>query len=165
MPAQTNTNPRRGILTKTTPEDRGLVRLPALAPHLECRDIGDGRTLLVSESFNTLLHGRLYCDLLPLLDGRRPLDEIVSILEGNHAATDTLAAVVSLSARGYAVSADHGMERARAAYWSSLGASPRWAERRLAETRVAFEGDDGRLMRHLEECGARSAGQIGRAHV
>ena len=156
MPAQTNTNPRRGILTRTTPEDRGLVGLPALAPHLECRDIGDGRALLVSESFNTLLHGRLYCDLLPLLDGRRPLDEIVSILEGSHAATDILAAVVSLSARGYAVSADHGMERARAAYWSSLGASPRWAERRLAETRVAFEGDDGRLMRHLEECGARA---------
>ena len=156
MPAQTNTNPRRGILTRTTPEDRGLVGLPALAPHLEYRDIGDGRALLVSESFNTLLHGTLYCDLLPLLDGRRPPDEIVSALEGAHAATDILAAVVSLSARGYAVSADHGMERERAAYWSSLGASPRWAERRLAETRIAVEGDDGRLMRHLEECGARA---------
>ena len=46
------------------------------------------------------------------------------------------------------------MERSRAAYWSSLGASPRWVERRLAESRVAVEGDDGRLVRHLEESGA-----------
>ena len=155
MPARTDTDSRRGILIRTTPEDQGLVGVPALAPHLQFHDIGEGRALLVSESFDTLLHGRLHCDLLPLLDGRRPLDEIVSALDGAHAATDVLAAVVSLSARGYAVSADHGMDRARAAYWSSLGASPRWVERRLAEARIAVEGDDGRLIRHLEECGAR----------
>ena len=46
------------------------------------------------------------------------------------------------------------MDRSRAAYWSSLGASPRWVERRLGESPVAVEGDDGRLIRHLEESGA-----------
>ena len=141
-------------MIRTTPADRGLVKLPALAPHLQFHDIGDRRALLVSESFNTLLHGGLYCDLLPLVDGRRMLDEIVAALEGAHAASDVLAAIVSLSAKGYVVSAEHGMDRGRAAYWSSLGASPRWVERRLAETRVAIEGG-GRLIRHLEESGAR----------
>ena len=153
MPAQTDTNPRQGILHRTTPADRDLVTLPALAPHLQFHDIGERRTLLVSESFNTLLHGELYRDLLPLLDGGHPKDEIVAALEGAHAAADVLAAMVSLSAKGYVVSADHGMDRRRAAYWSSLGASPRWVERRLAETSVAVEGDDGRLTGHLEKSG------------
>ena len=146
---------RRGILTRTTPADQGLVELPALTPHLQFRDIGGQHVLLVSESFNTLLHGELYRELLPLVDGRRPRDEIVAALEAAHAAADVRAAIVSLSARGYVVSADHGMDPARAAYWSSLGASPRWVERRLAESRVAVEGDDGRLIRHLETSGAK----------
>ena len=157
MPAQTDTGPRRGILVKTTPADLGPVELPALSPHLRFHDIGQQQALLVSESFNTLLHGKLYSDLLPLLDGRHPQDEIVAALDGAHAAADVLAAIVSLSAKGYIVSADHGMDRCRAAYWSSLGASPRWVEQRLAESRIAVEGDDGRLVRHLQESGAGMA--------
>ncbi len=125
-----------------------------LAPHLRFHDIGGQQMLLVSESFNTLLKGDLYCNLLPMLDGRRPLHEVVRALEGTHAAADILAAIVSLSSRGYVVSADHGMGQSRAAYWSSLGASPCWVEQRLAESRVAVVGDAGRLVRHLEEAGA-----------
>ena len=143
-------------MIRSTPADRGQVRLPEIVPHMQFREIGKWQTLLVSESFNTLLHGRLYSDLLPLLDGRRAVSEIVGALEGSHAATDILAAVRSLVARGYVVSAEHGMCRSRAAYWSSLGVSPRWAEQRLAASRVSVENDDGRLVRRLEENGART---------
>ena len=153
MIGQTDSSPQRGILFRTTPADLGLVKLPALTPHLQFRDIGEQQTLLVSESFNTLLHGKLNRDLLPLLDGRRSPQAIVGALDDAHAASDVLAAIVSLSARGYVVSADHGMDPAGAAYWSSLGASPRWVEQRLAESRITVEGDDGRLIRHLEESG------------
>ena len=155
MQSRKDKHRRRGILTRTTRSDQGFVKLPALVPHLRFRAIGEQQTLLVSESFNTLLHGRLYRELLPLVDGRRPRDEIVAALEGVHAATDVLAAIFSLSARGYIVSADHGMDPGRAAYWSSLGASPRWVEQRLAEARIAVQGDDGRLIRRLEEAGVR----------
>ena len=153
MPTQPDSGSRQGILTRTTPADQGLVRLPALAPHLEFHDLGEEQTLLVSESFNTLLHGGLYRTLLPLLDGRHTYDEIVAAVEGPHSAVDVLAAVASLSARGYVVSAEHTLDRRRAAYWSSLGASPRWVEQRLAESRIAVEGDDGRFIRHLEASG------------
>ena len=139
---------------KTTPADRGAVRLPELTPHLKFHVIGERQTLLLSESFNTLLHGRLYCKLLPLLDGRRTQDEIAAALEGDEGARDAPASIAALSAKGYVVSADHGMDHGRAAYWSSLGVSPRWAEQRLAESRIAVSGDDGRLIRRLEECGA-----------
>ena len=153
MQALTDTLRRRGILTRTAPADQGIVERPALTPHLNFHAVGEQQTLLVSETFNTLMHGQLTCDLLPLLDGRRPLDEIVVALRGRHDAADVRAAVVSLSARGYVVSADHGMDRSRAAYWSSLGASPRWAEQRLKESHVAVAGDDDRLIRHLNASG------------
>ena len=110
--------------------------------------------LLVSETFNTLLHGRLHCDLLPLLDGQREQAEIVALLEDHLAAAEVRAAIAALSEKGYVVSGEYGMERDRAAYWTSLGASPRWAEQRLANSRVAVAGDDGRLIRHLEASGA-----------
>ena len=139
----------------STAEDRGLVQFPALCPHLRFHIVGEQETLLVSEFFNTLLHGRLLCDLVPLLDGLRPLEGIAAALEADHAVADVHAAIVSLSAKGYVVSADHGMDRSLAAYWTSLGASPRWAERQLREGSVSVEGDDCRLIRHLEASGAR----------
>jgi len=139
---------------KATTADRGVVRLPAITPHLEFHVINEQQTLLVSESFNTLLHGELYCQLLPLIDGRRGQDEIAAALKPGHTGAEVRAAIASLSAKGYVVSAEHGMERDRAAYWSSLGASPRWAEQRLAGTRVEVEGDEGHLARRLEQQGA-----------
>ncbi len=144
-----------GILRRTTPVDQGLVERPALAPHLSFHVIGEGQALLVSETFNTLLRGGLYCDLLPLLDGRRGQAEIVAALEDRHAAAEILTVLVSLSAKGYVLSAEHGMDRERAAYWTSLGASPRWVEQRLGECRIEVAGDDGGLSRRLEESGAR----------
>jgi len=149
----TRKNTGRGILKKVTPADSNLVEVPAVAPHLEFRRIEDGQVLLVSESFNTLLRGRIHCDLLPLLDGRRSHQEISAALAGEHSALDVQTAIVSLASRGYVVSAEYAMERGRAAYWSSLGASPRWAEERLGTAKVAIGGDDGRLARWLGTMG------------
>ena len=145
-----------GILRRSTPADQGLVEIPALTPHLSFHVIGEQQTLLVSETFNTLLHGGLYCDLLPLLDDGRAQGEIIASLEDRHAATEILTALATLSARGYVLSAEHGMNRNRAAYWSSLGASPRWVEQRLAESRIEIAGDDGGLARRLKESGVRT---------
>lgn len=142
-----------GALVKTTPADQGLVKLPILAPHLKFHDIGNQQTLLVSESFNTLLHGKLYCNLVPLLDGSNSLDSIVSKLDSEHDFTSLLSAVVSLSNKGYIVSAEHSMDLATAAYWSALGASPRWVEQQLKDTRISVSQDRGELVRHLSECG------------
>ena len=144
---------RRGILTKTAASECGAIDQPALTPHLEYRPIGDDEVLLVSDSFNTLLRGRIHCDLLPLLDGGRSQDEIVAALAGTYAAADVRRALASLASRGYVVSGAHAMERSRAAYWSALGASPRFAEERLGAAGAAIEGDDGRLARLLAAMG------------
>ena len=98
MPPPSAAGSRPGILTRTTAADRGLVKRPALAPHLQFHAVGEQQTLLVSESFNTLLHGKLYRSLFPLLDGEHPPDAIVAALAGAHAAVDVLAAMVGLVA-------------------------------------------------------------------
>ncbi len=144
--------PPSGILAKVTAEDRGLIERPVLAPHLDFYPVDEDQTLLVSESFNTLLRGPVYGDLLPLLDGR-PADDLAAALADAYVSADVRTALVALASRGYAVSGDHSMDRGRAAYWSSLGASPRWAERRLADARVAVDGDDGGFSRRLEAMG------------
>ena len=89
--------------------------------------------LLVSETFNTLLHGQVYGDLLPLLDGCRSSENIVDALDGAHQEADVRKALAFLESRGYTVSGDHGMERGKAAFWSSQGISPRRVVERLQE--------------------------------
>ena len=151
----------RGLLKKTTAADGGLVERPALTPHLEFRPIGGGQLLLVSEAFNTLLTGQIHCDLLPLVDGRRSSEDLVRALAGAHAgahaeaheASDVRTALVALADRGYLVSGEHAMARGPAAFWSSLGASPRWAEQRLSAARVRVSGDEGELTRRLTRMG------------
>ena len=142
-----------GILKKITAADSGLVEVPVLAPHLESRLIGDQQVLLVSETFNTLLRGPIHVDLLPLLDGRRSRREIVAALAGTHSESGVHARLASLASRGYVVSGEYVMERGPAAFWSSLGASPRWAEERLRASGVAVAGDEGHLARRLEAMG------------
>ena len=87
----------RAILAKVSAKDRGLIELPVLVPHLHFHPVDAEQTILVSESFNTLLRGRIYHDLLPLLDGRRTQGEIAAVLSGAHTAADVRAALVALA--------------------------------------------------------------------
>ncbi len=124
-----------------------------LTPHLQFRPIDDQQVLLVSETFDTLLRGPIYLDLLPLLDGRRTQDDIVAGLAEGYSASDVQAALIALASRGYVVSGGHAMEPGSAAFWSALGASPRWAEERLGASRIEVAGDDGRFARRLGDLG------------
>ncbi len=145
------------MLKRTTPADRGHIEVPLLTPHLEFRPIGNKQLLLVSETFNTLLNGQIHCDLIPLCDGRRTHVEIAAALAPAHSAPEIRAAITALASRGYLVSGDYCMVPSQAAYWSSLGASPRWVEQRLGETTVATPGDAGPLARQLGTLGVQTA--------
>ncbi len=145
-----NKKSSHGILKRVTAPDLGVVESPILTPHIEFRKIDDGQVLLVSELFSTLLREPIYSDLLPLLDGSRSHHDITSELSGTYSESDVQMALMALASRGYIASGDYAMEREEAAFWSSLGASPRWAEERLAESRVSVAGDDGHIVRQLE---------------
>ena len=132
----------------------GEINQPILTPHLEFRPIGDGQVLLVSETFNTLLHGQVYPDLLALLVGGRSTEEIVESLSTAHAKTAIKAALTSMAAKGYIVSGEYEMDQGNAAFWSSLGVPPCQVEETLCSVAVAIHGDDdNRLKASLETRG------------
>ncbi|MYC67298.1 MAG: TOMM precursor leader peptide-binding protein [Acidobacteriia bacterium] len=144
-------------MTNTLPADRGVVEVPVLAPHLEFRLMGQQEVLIVSEARNALIHGEIYASLLPLLDGRRSQGEITVALAGAHSESQVRSALAALSSRGYVMSGEYAMEHGRAAFWSSLGASPRWAEERLRTASVEVAPEDSRLVRQLGAMGVAIA--------
>ena len=144
---------QRGILTKVVSADQGTVHVPMLTPHLQFRDLGEQQMLLVSETFNTLLHGQLTVDLIPLLDGQHEIQQITQTLKRKYSEAQIQGAISTLSTKGYVVSGEYDMANARAAYWSSLGASPRAVEAALARSKVSIHGDEGHLEQLLREAG------------
>ena len=129
-------------LRRVTAADRGLVAVPMLAPHLRFgAQPGDGALLAVAET-TVELQGRCFPDLLPLLDGQRTRQAIAAELEDRHPPLEVQTALVRLAASGFVVSAEFDLAPELAAYWSALGASPRFAQERLAATPVAVVADD-----------------------
>lgn len=141
------------ILSVVTEHDRGLVERPTLTPHLDAHPVSDQQVLVASESFATLLRGQRYVDLLPLLDGSRDRREIVEALAGSYPALEVQTALVALAYKGYLVSSEFSIDRGAAAFWSALGASPRFAEERLGSARLRLEGGGRRLAANLKETG------------
>ena len=152
-------------VVRKTAEDTGLVERPTLAPHFGFHAIDDRQVFLVSETVNTLLHGQIHPDLLPLLNGCHTYSEIVASLAGKHPEASVRTALVSLASKGYVVSGEHALDTGLAAFWTSLGASPRFAEERLANSRVAIAGNAGSFAKRLASLGAAVTDDLGAAAI
>ncbi|MCY4220007.1 MAG: TOMM precursor leader peptide-binding protein [Gammaproteobacteria bacterium] len=140
-----------------TASDTGLIERPVLAPHFRFYAVDSKQVFLISESFNTLLHGQIYPHLLPLLDGLRSYREILKALQGEHSESSVKSALISLSSKGYVVSGDHRMETNLVAFWTSLGISPRFVEEKLSASKVSLIGESKVLTQGLEAMGVSVA--------
>ena len=148
-----------GAALLTAEADTGLIDRPMLAPHLKAFPI-DGETVtLASETGTAALYGRLYADLIPLLDGSRGRREISAALLPTWSPVSVASALYGLAARGYVVSGDFRMDRDAAALWCLFGATPCRVEAVLAEAVVSVRGDGraGRLAGALGAMGAEVA--------
>lgn len=94
---------------------------------------------------------RIFC--LCWIGGGCSREDIVEALDGLYAESDVRGAMAFLADRGYLASDSSGMERGRAAFWSTLGASPSLVEERLRRAQVAVHGDDGRFAERLRAIG------------
>src|SRR3982750_4589624 len=103
--------------------------------HVEIRE-PEG-VYLLSEDGPYLLKGPLFCRIVPLIDGRRSVEEIAEALAGQDNMLQVRLALVFLEQRGYVVEATDDVPAARAAFWELLGADAGQAERRLRETTAA----------------------------
>ena len=139
------------------PEDRGIVERPILAPHRGSHVIAERAVVLASETTADVLYGRLYVDLVPLLDGTRDRHEIAAALQDRYSTLEVQTALVSMATKGYVCSADYSMDAGSAAFWAQHGVSPLLAERRLAATPVRVAGDGEGLAEALQACGVALA--------
>ena len=142
-------------LFRNTSADCGVIECPMITPHFSWHAVNGGAVVLASECFNASLYGKLYADLLPLVDGVRQHREILEALSDKYPQIKVKTALVRLAAKGYAISADFSMSAGQAAYWTSLGASPRYVEQTLPKKPVAVVGnpDDAGLAASLSELG------------
>ena len=144
-----------GLLTRVTSADQGQIRFPQLTPHLQFRTVEGQRALLISESFNTLLQGRLSIELLPLLDGTRSIEQIVASLAKSYSKEEVERALSFFQTKGYVVSGQHDLTLEEAAFWSTMGASPCWVEHSFKTKQIAIEGEQKSLLANLRHAGLR----------
>ncbi|MFT3764352.1 MAG: TOMM precursor leader peptide-binding protein [Minicystis sp.] len=114
---------------------------------------------LLSETGHVGLRGAAYEQLVPLLDGRRGVEEIVAALEGTVPAAEVFYALERLRKKGYLVDASVPLAPEQAAFWELCGADPAVAARRLAETTVTVTAvasvDVGPILTQLASIGVR----------
>ena len=95
--------------------------------------------VLLSEKGRTLLRGRLYSLVAPLVDGQRTDDEIATALEDHTPASEVFYALSLLEQKGYLSEASERLPRAEAAFWSLQENDPEDVAQRLERSTVAVQ--------------------------
>ncbi|MEQ8501780.1 MAG: TOMM precursor leader peptide-binding protein [Sneathiellaceae bacterium] len=137
--------------------DLAVDRSIGLNPHFSVHVLDEGQLLLLSEQRSFRLSGRLYVALVPYLDGRRTIAEILAAFAGHETEERLRLALGNLLAKGYAGYLDPAAPATRQALWAELGLAPAEAERNLAAVTVAV-----RAMPGQQAPGAAAAGQAAR---
>lgn len=111
------------------------VYLPAFRPDFRIRTVAPDGLFLISEGQERALHGRHFVLLAPLIDGTRPIDDIIDALASQADAAELYFAYEHLRKSGLLVDARKPRDTS-AVYWSALGRDAGLAQGALAHTRV-----------------------------
>ena len=77
-----------------------MIDIPRFKAHLQVEEVAGEGVFLLSEKGPTLLRGRLYELIAPLIDGRRSAEDIVDQLDGRLAAAEVYHALRRLEQKG-----------------------------------------------------------------
>ena len=136
-----------------------MFRQPRFRPHLHIEIVPGEGLFVVSDDYHTVLHGRLYELVVPLLDGR-PVEELYGVLRDHASVAQIHYTLRRLEQQNFLCEADECARPEEAAFWTVQGIVPGTAARLLAETPVslqAFGGDAAPLAALLQEFGVRIA--------
>jgi ribosomal protein S12 methylthiotransferase accessory factor len=111
-------------------------------PHLHVEVVPGEGVVLLSDTRQTLLRGRVYELVVPWLHGRTA-GEVCERLRAEASPAEVYHALAQLERKDYLCEAEPALPAAQAALWSSQQVAPRVAVRRLAERPVAVGGRHG----------------------
>ncbi len=115
-------------------KDRRLV----ISPQFSVKIVDERRVLLLSEHRSFMLTGCPYVELVPLLDGTRELQALVSELTPRVSEQRVHEMLNTMLKKGYARYCDDA-PAAEQAYWIECGRDPRFVRASLARFKVAVE--------------------------
>jgi len=103
------------------------------------KTVGSEETFLLSERNSVLLSSRLEHLLIPLLDGKHTVDEIVYQLKDKVSAAEVYYALMLMEQKGYIAESDELLPSNLVIFCEHLNINPQEAHRRLQSTRVAVK--------------------------
>ncbi|WP_392535689.1 TOMM precursor leader peptide-binding protein [Nostoc sp. C117] len=112
------------------------MKIPQIKPHFRVEIVEPKNVYLISEYATHALTGRLYCQILPLLNGQHTLEEIIQKLNEQIAPEHIEYVLDHLCAKGYLTDAAHTLTPKAAAFWSLLNVDPQIVSDRLRHTQV-----------------------------
>lgn len=115
-----------------------MLNNPRFKPHLRVQTIPGEGVFVLSAGREALLRGRLYEQVVPLVDGHTP-DEICERLSEQVSAAEVYFTLGQLEKKGYLCEDEVRLPAAQAALWSAQQVDPGTAARRLAETTVSVQ--------------------------
>src|SRR5438045_6847366 len=107
-----------------------MLQRPIIKPHFHIQVIPGEGVFLLSETHQTILQGRLYEQVVPLLDGRG-VDEVLEQLRGQVPAARLFYTLNKLEQGGFLREAGDVGPANEAALWSLLDVDPAAARPRL----------------------------------
>jgi oxazoline/thiazoline synthase len=116
-----------------------MLKRPRFRPHFHVEVMPGEGVMLVSDSRQTLLRGRVYELLAPWLDGRT-VEDVCRQLHGTASPAEVAYALARLEGKDYLSEAEESLAAGQAALWSSQQVAPREAAQRLAQRSVVVRG-------------------------
>src|SRR5262245_25042298 len=113
-----------------------MLSRPRFRPHFHVAVVSGEGVVLVSDTRHSLLRGRLYELVAPLLDGR-PADDGCERLRAEASPAEVYYALAQLERKGYLCEEEPALPADQAAMWSCQQVVPGLAVRRLAERPIA----------------------------
>lgn len=108
-----------------------MIKEPAFKEHFHVAVIPPDAVYLLTERGHTVLTGRLFALLAPLLDGSHTVGAIIDALGDQVTAAEVYYALMHLEDKGYIRNANVPLSKEEAVFWNLLGIDAGLAKSRL----------------------------------
>jgi bacteriocin biosynthesis cyclodehydratase domain-containing protein len=118
-------------------------RVLQFKPSLRLEVLDTGRAFLLGEREQFMLTGPVQVRVASTLDGRRPVRNLITALEGQVSSPEVLYTLSQWEKRGYVVETAPALPPEAAAFWQAQGVAPAHVAARLAASPVAVHALNG----------------------